>query len=80
MNIDIERERERIPDRYYYQINDNSPMENYFEQKQKIIKTYKERKRKRLKQEQEQKKSEKLLEEAIDRGIEKQLDKVFSKI
>lgn len=69
-----------LPDRIYYQVNGKSAEENFIEQKQKIIKACRERKRKKLEQEQEKKKIDKLIKEAIDKEVHKQLDKLFSKI
>ncbi len=80
MNIKLERERGHIPNKVYYQINSNSPTENYIEQKQKIIKFYKERQKKKIEQEQEKKKIEIILEKELDKEIKKQLDKLFSNI
>ena len=69
---------DKLPRRYYYQLNGKSPMENYIENRKDLIKTYNNRKEDKIKQAQEQKKFEKILEKSIDKEVHKQLDKFFS--
>ena len=72
--------RNNLPKRFYYQLNSKSPVENYIEQKEDLIKSYQKRKEDNLKQAQEQKNFENLLEKSLDKEVQRQLDKVFSNI
>lgn len=58
----------KLPNRFYYQLNGKSPMENYIEQKKK-------RREEKIGQNNQQKS----IEKAIDKEVHKQLDKYFSK-
>ncbi len=69
--------KDKIPKRYYYQLNGKSPMENYIENRKDLIKTYNKQNEDNLKQAQEQKNFEKILEKSLDKEVHKQLDKIF---
>jgi hypothetical protein len=69
--------KDKIPKRYYYQLNGKSNVENYIEFKQDLIKDCNNRKKVKLKQQQEQKNFEKILEKSLDKEVHKQLDKIF---
>jgi len=69
--------KNKIPKRYYYQLNGKSNVENYIKFKQDLIEDYNKRKKEKLKQQQEQKNFEKILEKSLDKEVHKQLDKVF---
>ena len=70
--------KNNLPKRFYYQLNSKSPVENYIEQKEDLIKSYQKRKANKKAQEQDQKLKEKILEKSIDKEVHKQLDKFFS--
>ena len=53
--------RRKLPDRFYYQLNGKSLMENYIEQKEKMRETIKQRKEAQKQQAEEKKKQEKIL-------------------
>lgn len=69
---------DKLPRRYYYQLNGKSPMENYIENRKDLIESYNKRKDDTLKKAQEQKNFEKILEKSLDKEVHKQLDKVFT--
>ena len=69
--------KDKIPKRYYYQLNGKSPMETYIENRKDLIQSYNKRNEDNLKQAQEQKNFEKILEKSLDKEVHKQLDKIF---